>query len=55
MTEKINNLKQEIGDSTLQNLVKSDELWIENNKKKLLFWALRNKITPIVYALVRIK
>ena len=55
LSEKMNQLKCVVKDEEFNKLLTSDELWIENKNKKLLFWAMRNEIVPIVYILVRLK
>lgn len=55
LSEKMNQLKCVVKDEEFKKLLTSDELWIENKNKKLLFWAMRNEIVPMVYIFVRLK
>ena len=49
---KMQTLGEILGDSTLQKLSKSGIIYTFNKTKRILFWAIRNKINGLVYLLL---
>lgn len=55
LSEKKKALRNITEDEVLQDLLQSDELWIENKNKRILYKILRNKNILALYAVARLR